>query len=142
MKALVVYDSMYGNTKQVAEEIAGKLGKGVKAWSAEEVKEKDLTGLDLLVVGSPILGWKPSEKTAAFLSSLKPGQLKGMQVAAFDTRIRLFIHGDAARKIAAALQNAGGKLVGEPTGFIVEGTQGPLASDALQKAAEWAETLK
>lgn len=142
MKALVVYDSVYGNTKLVAEEIAAKLGKGVRFLCADEVKEKDLNGLDLLVVGSPILGWRPSEKTAAFLSSLKPGQLKGVMVAAFDTRIRLFIHGDAARKIAAALQKAGGSLVGIPAGFIVEGTQGPLACDALQKAAQWAGTLK
>ena len=142
MKALVVYDSVYGNTKLVGEEIVANLGMSARLVKVSEVKEKDLAGLDLLVVGSPILGWRPSEKTAAFLSSLKPGQLKGMKVAAFDTRIRLFIHGDAARKIAAALQKAGGSLVGTPTGFIVEGTEGPLACDALQKAAQWVETLK
>ncbi len=142
MKALVVYDSVYGNTKLVAEEIVANLGMGARSVKVSDLKEKDLAGLDLLVVGSPILGWKPSEKTAAFLSSLNSGQLKDVKVAAFDTRIRLFIHGDAASKIAAALQKAGGSLVGEPTGFIVEGTQGPLACDALQKAAQWAETLK
>lgn len=142
MKALVVYDSVYGNTKLVAEEIAARLGKGVRFLCVDEVKEKDLAGLDLLVVGSPILGWRPSEKTAAFLSSLKTGQLKGMKVAAFDTRMRIFFHGDAARKIAAALQKAGGSLIGEPTGFIVEGTKGPLDCHALKNAAKWAETLK
>ncbi len=141
MKALVVYDSVYGNTKLVAEEVATELGKGARSLSVAEAKEKDLAALDLLVVGSPILGWRPSEKTTAFLTSLKAGQLKGVKVAAFDTRIRLFIHGDAARKIAAALQKAGGNLVGEPAGFIVEGTQGPLACDALQKAKVWASTL-
>lgn len=142
MRALVVYDSVYGNTKLVAEEIANNLGKGVRFLCVDEVKEKDLAGLDLLVVGSPILGWRPSEKTTAFLSSLKPSQLKGMKVAAFDTRMRIFFHGDAARKIAAALQKAGGSLVGEPTGFIVEGRKGPLDCDALKNAAKWAGTLK
>jgi len=141
MKALVVYDSVYGNTKLVAEEIAVNLGKGAKWVSVSEVKDKDLEGLELLVVGSPILGWRPSEKTSAFLSRLKPGKLKDMKVAAFDTRMRIFFHGDAARKIAAVLQKAGGSLVGEPTGFIVEGRQGPLACDALQKAKDWALTL-
>lgn len=141
MKALIVYDSVYGNTKKVAEVVAAVLGKSVKVLSVVDAKEKDLAGLDLLVVGSPILAWNPSEKTKAFLSGLKPGQLKGIKVSSFDTRVRLFIHGDAAKKIAASLQSAGGTLVGKPTGFIVEGREGPLANYALDKAKSWAQTL-
>ena len=144
MKALVVYDSVYGNTKLVAEEVASELGKGVRALSVAEVKEKDLAGLDLLVVGCPntILGWMPSEKTSAFLSNIKPGQLKGMKVAAFDTHVRILHFHNAGRKIAAALQSAGGSLVGEPAGFIMEDMKGPLACDALNKAKDWASTLR
>jgi flavodoxin len=142
MKALVVIDSVYGNTRKIAETVATALGKGARVVSVNDIKEKDLAGLDLLVVGSPILGWNPSEKTKAFLNSLKPGQLRGVKVAVFDTRIRLFIHGDATKKIAAVLQKAGGSLVGKPTGFIVESREGPLASDALVKAQEWTSTLR
>jgi flavodoxin len=142
MKSLVIYDSVYGNTKKIAETVATELGKGVKAISVSEVEEKDLAGLDLLIVGSPILGWNSSEKTRAFLAGLKPGQLKGVKASAFDTRMTIFFHGDAAHKIAAALQKAGAEIVAEPAGFIVKGREGPLANDALSKAKAWAGTLR
>ena len=142
MKTLVVYDSFYGNTKKIAETVAGELGKGVKTISVSEVKSKDLTGIDLLVVGSPILAFRPSEKTGKFLASLSAGQLKGIKATAFDTRVRIFFHGDAAGKIAAGLKQAGAEIVAEPCGFIVEGREGPLANDAVVKAKEWAGTIK
>ncbi len=142
MKALVIYDSVYGNTKKIAETVAAELGKGVKAVFVSDFKSKDLTGINLLVVGSPILGFRPSEKTGKFLASLNAGQLKGIKAAAFDTRVRIFFHGDAAGKIAAGLKQAGAEIIAEPYGFIVEGREGPLANDAVAKAKEWAGTIK
>ncbi len=142
MKALVIYDSMYGNTKKIAETVAGVLGKGIKVISVSDFKSKDLTGIDLLVVGSPILGFRPSEKTINFLANLSTSQLKGIKAAAFDTRVRIFFHGDAAGKIAAGLKQAGAEIVAEPCGFIVEGREGPLAKDALDKAKDWAGSIK
>jgi flavodoxin len=141
MKALVVYDSTYGNTRKIAEAVAAELGRGAKAICISDVRDADLSGLDLLVAGSPVLGWSPSEKTRSFLVNLKPGQLKGVKAAAFDTRMRIIIHGDAAKKMAAFLQKAGAEMVGEPAGFIVEGREGPLAKDALAKARDWAASL-
>jgi flavodoxin len=142
MKALVIYDSVYGNTKIIAETVAAELGKGVKVISISDFKSSDLAGVDVLVVGSPILGWRPSEKTGKFLTSLSAGQLKGVKASAFDTRVKLFIHGDAASKIAAGLKQVGAEIVAEPCGFIVEGTKGPLAKDAVAKAKEWAGSIK
>jgi flavodoxin len=113
----------------------------VKASLVSGVSPKDLAGLDLLVVGSPILGWSPSEKTKAFLVGLKPGQLKGVKAAAFDTRIALFIHGDASKKIAAALEASGAKVVGTPMGFTVTGSEGPLKDGELEKAKKWAKEI-
>jgi flavodoxin len=142
MKALVVYDSIYGNTKKIAETVARELGKGVKVISVSEFSNKNLKGIDLLVVGSPILAFRPSEKTGKFLAGLGADQLKGIKAAAFDTRVRIFFHGDAAGKIASRLKQAGAEIVAEPCGFIVEGREGPLAKDALEKAKEWAGTIK
>lgn len=62
MKNLVIYDSMYGNTKKIAESIAAVLGNSTRVVMVDQVKKNDLAGLGLLVVGSPILGWKPSKK--------------------------------------------------------------------------------
>ena len=142
MKALVVYDSVYGNTKKIAETVAAELGKGVKVISVSDFNNKDLTGINVLVVGSPILAFRPSEKTSKFLASLSAGQLKGVKATAFDTRVRIFFHGDAANKIAKGLQLAGAEIVAEPCGFIVEGREGPLAIDAVEKAKEWAGSIK
>ena len=52
MKALVVYDSAYGNTRSVAETIAGSLG-GLQARSVPvgDFKPDELAAGDLLVVG-------------------------------------------------------------------------------------------
>jgi flavodoxin len=142
MKALVVYDSIYGNTKKIAETIAAELGKGVKTVPVSDFNNQDLAGIDLLVVGSPILGFRPSEKTGKFLSCLRAGQLKDVKATAFDTRVRIFFHGDAAKKIAESLKKAGAEIIAEPCGFIVEGREGPLANDAVAKAKEWAASIK
>jgi len=142
MKALVVYDSVYGNTKKIAEIVAAELVKGIKVISVSDFKSKDLAGIDLLVVGSPILAFRPSEKTGKFLASLSAGQLKGVKAAAFDTRMPIFFSGDAAKKIAAALKQAGAEIIAEPRGFIVKGRKGPLANDALSKAKDWAASIR
>ena len=128
--------------KKIAETVAKVLGKDVKTVSVSDFKSKDLTGINLLVVGSPILAFRPSEKTGKFLASLSAGQLKGIQAASFDTRVRIFFHGDAAGKIAKGLEQAGAEIVVEPCGFIVEGREGPLADDAVAKAKEWAGSIK
>ena len=68
MKALVVYDSAYGNTKSVAEAITGSLD-GLQAGSVPvgEFQPETLAAGDLLVVGSPINGWRPTPKITSLL---------------------------------------------------------------------------
>jgi flavodoxin len=140
MTTLVIFDTNYGNTRILAERIARQLGDA-RALSVTDVSPSDLEGVDLLVAGSPIIGWKPSERMQAFLSTLHEGSLTGVKAAAFDTRVRLFIHGDAARKISRALSEAGAEIVASPQGFIVAGTKGPLVEGELARAARWADTF-
>ena len=142
MKSLIVYDSVYGNTKTIAETVAKELGSEARVVPVSDFKTGDLKGVNLLVVGSPILGWQPSEKTRTFLAGLKPGQLKGIKAAAFDTRMTIFIHGDAAGKIAAQLAGAGAAVIADAVGFYVTGRQGPLKKGELERAAAWARTVK
>ncbi|NCC64053.1 MAG: nitric oxide synthase, partial [Spirochaetia bacterium] len=51
MKALVVYDSAFGNTEKIAKIIGESLDSPVKR--AVDVKAEDLQALDVLIVGSP-----------------------------------------------------------------------------------------
>lgn len=137
MKSLVVYDSNFGNTKLVAEAVARELGAESRAVKVTEFKAEDLAGVELLVVGSPINGWRPTQKTMDMLNALAPDKLKGIKAASFDTRVRMFMHGDATNKIAKMLKVAGAELVAEPRGFIVVGKEGPLATGELEKVKDW-----
>lgn len=137
MKALVIYDSAFGNTKKIAEVVAKTLG--AKAILVKEFKKSDLDGIDLLVVGSPINGWRPLPSITDFLNSL--GDLKNVKATSFDTRVKLFIHGDAKDKIAKTLESAGSKIVVEPMAFYVKGQEGPLIDGEIEKASKWAKTI-
>ncbi|GAA2141930.1 MULTISPECIES: flavodoxin family protein [Arthrobacter] len=142
MKAFIVYDSAFGNTKAVAEAVAGELeGLDAAAVPVDDFNAGELAAGDLLVVGSPINGWRPTPKVTALLSGLGKDRLTGVKAAAFDTRVRMFIHGDAAKKITHALRSGGADIISEPMPFYVGGTKGPLRSGEIEKAGSWAKTL-
>lgn len=148
MNALVVYDSVFGNTEQVAQAIAAALQ--TTAVPVGQVAPDQLEGLDLLIVGSPTRGFRPTEDTSQLLNALAKNHLAGVGVAAFDTRIDLatidssvfrFIvdkGGYAANTIAKALDKKGSRLLASPEGFLVTGEQGPLKDGELERAAAWA----
>lgn len=141
MSTIVVFDSNFGNTRKIAEAVAAELGNGATATSLADLAKGGLAGVDLLVVGSPINAWKPTEQMRSFLDGLGEGSLRGVRAAAFDTRVRLFIHGDAAGKISHALEKAGARIVARPRGFIVEGREGPLAAGEVEGATAWARSI-
>ena len=155
MKALVIYDSVFGNTEKIAHTIASSLGARMTAdlLRAHEVTPERLAGLDLLVVGSPTRGFRPTEAVAELLKGIRSKSLKGVKVAAFDTRLKAdeldsaglkFVvktGGYAAKRIAAQLQKAGANFFVPPEGFYVEATEGPLKPGELERAAAWATSL-
>ncbi|NTU74953.1 MAG: flavodoxin family protein, partial [Anaerolineaceae bacterium] len=134
MKAMVIYDSIFGNTEQVARAVAGALGspEEVSLFKIGTVKPEQLAGLGLLVVGSPTRAFKATPAVTDFLAALPAGALKGVKVAAFDTRIspqdaknliytivaKLF--GFAAKPMAALLGQKGGELTAPGEGFVVK----------------------
>lgn len=142
MKGLVVYDSNFGNTKKLAELIVQELGKDTRVVKVDEVTNRDIEGVDLIVVGSPIVAWRPTEKINRFLNGLKSDSLKGIKAAAFDTRIKVWFSGNAAKKIALKLEGAGAKLVAETEWFFVAGKEGPLVWGEEKKAMRWAKKIK
>ena len=93
------------------------------------------------MVGSPINGWRPTPKISALLSALGNGSLNGVKAAAFDTRVRMFIHGDAAKKITHALKAGGADIIADPMPFYVKASEGPLRDGEIEKAEGWARTL-
>ncbi|WP_228403572.1 flavodoxin domain-containing protein [Pseudarthrobacter sp. L1SW] len=142
MKAFVVYDSAYGNTKTIAEALAAGLGNKAAAVPVDRFDAGSLQSGDLLVVGSPINGWRPTPKITQALADLASRGLAGVKAAAFDTRLKLFIHGDAAKKMTRALKAAGASIITGPMAFYVKGSEGPLRQGEVDRAAAWAETLR
>ena len=146
MKSLVVYDSTFGNTEKIAQSIAAGLKPlgAVKITKASASALADVEGTGLLIVGSPILGGRPSSSMQAFLSGLPAGSLDKVKIAAFDTRMTMPIaklFGSAAVRMEATLKAKGGSSVATPEGFIVMGRSGPLKTGEIERAAEWARSL-
>ena len=153
MNVLVLYDSYFGNTEKVAHKIAETLGDDIHVIRMGDATKEMLNGLDLLVLGSPTRAFRPSDATKVFLGKLDKDQLKGVKVATFDTRMNpekvgnpilkfmVGIFGYAAKPMADKLVRHGGKLVGEPIGFEVVESEGPLYEGELERAEEWAKGL-
>ena len=141
MKALVLYDSYFGNTKIIAETIAKELGDNTALTSVTDFKTEMLNGVNLLIVGSPIRGWKPSERMQVLLSTFKKDQLKGIKATTFDTRVRIF-HGDAAKAMAKKLKESGAEIIINSESFDVKGQEGPLFEKEVEKAVNWAISIK
>lgn len=144
MSNVVIYDSQFGNTAKIAQAIAQSLK--AKAILVSDVQQTDVEKADLLIVGSPTQGGRPTAVLQSFIDQLP--SLKNVKVAAFDTRFEeatqnfalktlMKTIGYAAPKIAKSLAAKGGTLMAEPAGFIVTGKEGSLAEGELTRAKRW-----
>jgi flavodoxin len=146
MKALVVYDSVYGNTEKIARAIGEAIAPSgeVKVLRAGEANPSELTSVNLLIVGSPTHGGRPTPAIQDLLNKVAQPSLKGINVAAFDTRLSkkiVGVFGYAAGRIAGHLTKKGGVAIGSPEGFFVAGGKGPLKDGELERAAAWAKVI-
>jgi flavodoxin I len=156
MRALVIYDSQYGNTEKIARIIGNTIGQlgEVDVIRVGDVKPDMLSGIELLVVGSPTQQFRPTVAMKAFLNNLPKNELKGVKVAAFDTRLTLAeidktpplpffvkIFGYAAERLVRMLKIKGGAPVLPGEGFLVVGMKGPLVEGEEQRAETWAGKL-
>jgi len=151
VKALVVYDSVFGNTEKVAQAIGKALEAQaeVSVLKVGDVPPEFWTGLDALIVGSPTRAFTATPATKKLLSGIPRQGLQGVRVAAFDTRVEVEtapgilkvmvkLFGYAAEPLAAKLRKKGGQQALPPAGFVVGGTEGPLGEGELERAASWA----
>lgn len=140
MKILIVYDSKYGNTEEIARAIGDAITGEVKVIRVSEASLSET--FDLLIVGSPTHGGRQTQPIQNFTKRVPA--LEGTPVAAFDTRFStklVGVFGYAAGRIANTLKGKGGNLVVPPEGFIVKGMKGPLKEGEPERAARWAEEI-
>jgi Flavodoxin len=168
MRALITFESIYGNTRAVAEAVGEGLSSAgeVTVVSQHELDAAVQASADLVVVGAPThmhgLPTSMSRKMAAHGGEeegveLDPGATAGpgirswlseqsgggRRAAAFDTRAdgRPALTGSAGRGIAKRLRRQGFELIAEPESFLVEDAEGPLIDGEVERAREWGGSL-
>ncbi len=160
MRAVVVYESHWGNTAAIARAIAAGIGPGTPALTTTEATNAALADVDLIVAGAPLLGFAlptegmlrnmgasasrdpvppdlshPSLRT--WLDALPAGDGRA---AAFETRI-WWSPGSAARAILSKLASLGYRPIAKGQRFIVRGKYGPLREGELERARAWGAEL-
>ena len=157
MKAVVLYESLYGNTEAVARAIADGLGPiGEVALSRfGEALKGVAEEADLVVLGGPTHGWgmtKPASRnrpnTEGYAVGAREwlagsGQGAGKLAAAFDTRFGKprWLTGSAALRIHRSLERSDYRLVAPPESFFVLHTEGPLRDGEEDRARAWGAEL-
>jgi hypothetical protein len=162
--ALVVHESFFGNTENIARAVARGLelgGMAVTVVDAEKADSGELDGVDLLVVGGPTHAFalsRPTSRddavarggTARYASrglrewlSVLPIRPGTHLAAAFDTRVKRVRHlpASAAASAGRLLRRRDFTLVDKPTGFIVQDITGPLEAHETERAVRWGSSL-
>lgn len=158
MHALVVYESLWGNTKKLAQTIGSRLGADAEV----EVFDSDaaplsIDGFDLLIVGGPTHAFsmsRPATRADAVKSHAAPhapargirewlSQLErpGSEIpaATFDTRVdKPRLPGSAAKAAKHELRSLGFDTTLQQLTFHVHGYEGPLLDGELERASTWA----
>lgn len=144
LNALVVYDSKYGNTKKVAEQILEGLkeneGIDTTLGNIKEITPQQLADYDALIIGAPNHMGQPSRASKKFIDQVDKQGLKVKWAAAFDTyfqRERYF--GKAMKKLEKHLNEKlpNLKLIQPGLSIRVTGVNGPIAEGELPKAKEF-----
>ena len=160
MKAVVVYESLWGNTAAIAGAIAEGLGQGAVALPTSAADAAALAGADLVVAGAPLLGFSlPTDAMRANIAA-NPGvgapkpDVSGPSMrdwvealpagsprfATLETRI-WWSPGSAAKSIAKELTAKGYHAAAPSEKFVVTGRYGPLKSGELERARDWGASL-
>lgn len=146
MNTLIIYDSIYGNTKLVALTIAEALeefGK-TKAMKVDEEDVPFLEDYDLIVLGSPTQNRKPTENIMEFLDDLIKILTPKNFTACFDTRYNMskWKSGSALKHIVKKLNKAGSKELLPPESFFINRVDKNLEEYESKRAFKWALSLE
>ena len=141
-KAIIVYESLYGNTKRIAQAIKGGMEQvgnvecSIKKTS--EIHTNDLLRYDAILFGGPNHNQEPARNILKFIGRAAIVDLNGKIGAAFDTYTGGNI-GIAVAKLETIIQEklSGIELVADGYSALVEDRKGPLADEEIQRATEF-----
>ncbi len=164
VRALVAYESMFGNTERVARAVAAGLrleGIDTTVVDVSGSGPADLAGVDLLVVGAPTHGFslsRPATRQDAVRQGGRAdaervglrewlrtfeGTERRLLAATFDTRVTKvrYLPASASHRAGRLLTAEGHQLVAAPMGFLVRDVSGPLESREIDRAIAWSRRV-
>lgn len=165
-RALIVYETMFGNTERIARAIRDGLRRYVPAETVPVNRAPDVVPDDvrLLVVGGPTHAFSMSRlstrqgavQQADVVMPIEVGirewlaalgradrRSQDLLVTTFDTRIAKVrrLPGSAARSAAKLLRRMGYRMIGTSESFFVSDTTGPIRDVEIERARRWGEEL-
>ena len=159
MRAIVVYESHWGNTAEIARAIAEGIGPEATALNTDEATASLVDECDLVVAGAPIMAFSlPSEAmiTNARKDPRAPhpadvshpslrNWLDGLPTsraaaASFETKLR-WSPGGATGAIDDRFHRAGFRTIAKGQKFWVTSSYGPLREGEVERARAWGESL-
>jgi len=146
MNTLIVYDSQYGNTERIAKTIANTLHAFGQAQAVHvaQAHSVEFQGLDLLILGCPTQGFRPTPAMQSFLGTVPFQSLSGLAVACFDTRFRGSLwKSSAAPRMVKQLRTMGIEPLVRPESFFVKAMkkEGPLLAGEVERASSWSRGI-
>jgi len=137
LKALVLYHSLFGNTKSVAMSLTMGLediGIETTCVGIDDFKVSEVVKYDFIAIGSPTHILKASKPMKDFLMELKTFNLRGKLGFSFDTRNNskmnkrglLVLENSASRVIEGWMKRMKMEIVKSRESALVEGREGPL----------------
>lgn len=162
MRIVVIYESLFGNTKAVAEAVVAGLQHGPDVMLQSTLEEIDTSQADFVVIGGPTHAHGMSRATSRQVDEKGPAPLPGADtglgirevikamptgdgkpVATFDTRFdkAAWLTGSAAAVAAKKLTKQGYRVIADPESFMIEGGDGPLKPGELDRARMWGKEL-
>ncbi len=134
-RALVIFDSKFGNTENIAIRLAVILedqGITTSCMRIGDVDVRKLADADILAIGGPTHTFGMSKPMAEFMDRMSTISLHGKVAFAFDTRFKSILSGSAAKRIEAVLKSLGA-VIAAPRYSAFVSTQGVLKQDKIDE---------
>ncbi|MBK9943270.1 MAG: hypothetical protein IPP13_16810 [Kouleothrix sp.] len=129
MKAMIIYASWFGHNRTIAHLLADTLrsrGMHVACAAAGSINPGELTGYDLLVLGTYTHHGRASHALRDLCAQIPQRQLQKLEIALYGTQTELFArrHPGGVDDLELCLANRGCDLVVPPLRLRLAGTTG------------------
>lgn len=133
-KLLILYDSLYGNTKKVAMALSRGLEEGeiyVDTYTIQDFDISELKSYEVIGIGGPTHYHGVSDQMKRFLINIRHLKIQNKKGFVFETKADFRLAGSAAKKIMRSLKKMKIEIIHPIISGIVDNKEGPLQENTL-----------